>query len=217
VHCAWLLARCQRREHPNQLVDLRLDLRVFARTVSAGGHQTRLASLLVPQLALQLIYFSGRLLAGSTRTSERGTLRNLQSVLVVIMDDIKSNIKVWLNDYLLHTMTADDLLATLNFFFKQCQKYGLKLHASKCMLFATTVKYCGRLTTKDGVRLDPNNMESLQAMQEQQNGADLVQYVAAVKWIRRAIPNYSKHVAPLQAALAKVFEGKSRVLPPGPM
>jgi hypothetical protein len=38
----------------------------------------------------------------------------------------------------------------------------------------------------------------------------LVQYVAAVNWMRSAIPNYSKRVAPLQAALAKVFEGKSR-------
>jgi hypothetical protein len=28
--------------------------------------------------------------------------------------------------------------------------------------------------------------------------------------MRSAIPNYSKRVAPLQAALAKVFEGKSR-------
>jgi hypothetical protein len=53
-------------------------------------------------------------------------------------------------------------------------------------------------------------MEALQTMQEPQNGADLVQYVAAVNWMRSAIPNYSKRVAPLQATLAKVFEGKSR-------
>jgi hypothetical protein len=53
-------------------------------------------------------------------------------------------------------------------------------------------------------------MEALQTMQEPQNCADLVQYVAAVNWMRSAIPNYSKRVAPLQAALAKVFEGKSR-------
>jgi RNase H-like domain found in reverse transcriptase len=38
----------------------------------------------------------------------------------------------------------------------------------------------------------------------------VVQYVAAVNWMRSAIPNYSKRVAPLQAALAKVSEGKSR-------
>jgi hypothetical protein len=127
-----------------------------------------------------------------------------------MMDDIKSNIKVWLDDCLLHSKTEDDLLATLNFFFKQCQKYGLKLHASKCLLFATMVRYCGMLLIKDGVRFDPKNREALQTMQEPENDADLVQYVVAVKWMRSTIPNYSKRVSPLQAALAKVFEGKSR-------
>jgi hypothetical protein len=136
--------------------------------------------------------------------------QHLQSVLVFMMDDIKSNIKVWLDDCLLHTKTENDLLETLNFFFKKCQEHGLKLHASKCVLFASTVRDCARLITKDGVRFDPKNMEALQTMQEPQNGDDLVQYVAAVNWMRSAIPNYSKRVAPLQAALAKLFEGKSR-------
>jgi RNase H-like domain found in reverse transcriptase len=86
----------------------------------------------------------------------------------------------------------------------------LKLLASKCVLFASTIRNCGRLITKNGVRFDPKNMEALQTMQEPQNGADLVQYVAAVNWMRSAILNYSKRVAPRQAALAKVFEGKSR-------
>jgi RNase H-like domain found in reverse transcriptase/Reverse transcriptase (RNA-dependent DNA polymerase) len=131
-------------------------------------------------------------------------------MIVVMMNDIKSNIKVWLDDCLLHTKTEDDLLAILNFFFKKCQEHGLKLHASKCVLFATKVRYCGRLITKGGIRLDSKSMEALQIMQEPQNGADLVQYVAAVYWMRSAISNYSKRVDPLHAALAKVFEGKSR-------
>jgi hypothetical protein len=50
-------------------------------------------------------------------------------------------------------------------------------------------------------------MEALQTRHEPQNDADLKQYVAAVNWMRSAIPNY---VAPLHAALAKIFEGKSR-------
>jgi hypothetical protein len=78
------------------------------------------------------------------------------------------------------------------------------------VLFATAVRYCVRSITKDGERFDQKNMEALQTMHEPQNGADLVQYVAAVNWMRSAIPKYSKRVAPLQAALAKVFEGKSR-------
>jgi hypothetical protein len=82
-----------------------------------------------------------------------------------MMDDIKSNIKVWFDDCLLHTKTEDDLLATL-IFFRQCQEHGLKLYASKFVLFASTVRYCGRLITKDGVRFDPKNMEALQTMQK---------------------------------------------------
>jgi hypothetical protein len=78
------------------------------------------------------------------------------------------------------------------------------------MLFATSMRYCGRLITKDGVRFDPKNMEALQTKHKPQNGADLIRNVAAVNWMRSARPNYSKRVAPLQAALAKVFEGKGR-------
>jgi hypothetical protein len=60
------------------------------------------------------------------------------------------------------------------------------------------------------VHFDPKNMKALQTMCEPQNGADLVQYVAAVKWMRSAIPNCSKRVVPYQAALASEFKGKSR-------
>jgi Reverse transcriptase (RNA-dependent DNA polymerase) len=151
------------------------------------------------------VYTPSRVLHGT-----RNATQHLQSMLVVMMDDIKSNIKVWLDACLLHTKTEDDLLATLNFFFKKCQEHGLKLHARKCVLYASTVRYCGRLITKDGVRFDRKNMEALQTMLQPQNGADLVQYVAAVNWMRSAITNYSKRVAPREAALAKVIEGKSR-------
>jgi hypothetical protein len=104
-------------------------------------------------------------LAWCTRTLEQSVLhgtrsatQHLESVLFFMMDDIKNNIKVWLDDCLLHTKTKDDLLATFRFFFKKCQEHELKLHASKCVLFATTMRYCGRFITKDGVRFDPKNM-----------------------------------------------------------
>jgi Reverse transcriptase (RNA-dependent DNA polymerase) len=105
------------------------------------------------------VYTPTRVLHG-----QRNATQHLQSVLVFMMSDIKSKIKVQLDDCLLHTKTEDDLLATLNIFFKKCQEHGLKLHASKCVLFGTTVLYCGRLVTKDGVRFDPKNMKALQTM-----------------------------------------------------
>jgi hypothetical protein len=72
------------------------------------------------------------------------------------------------------------------------------------------VRYCGRLITEDGVQINPKNMEALHTISEPQNGADLVEYAAAVNWMRSVIPNCSKRVVPCQAALAKVFEVKSR-------
>jgi hypothetical protein len=86
----------------------------------------------------------------------------------------------------------------------------LKLHASKCVLFETTVRYYGWLVSKDGVHFDPKNTEALHTMREPQTGADFAQYIAAVKWMRSAIHNYSKGIVPLPTALATVFEGKYR-------
>jgi hypothetical protein len=49
----------------------------------------------------------------------RNVTQYLQSVPDVMIDDIKSNIKVWLDDCLLHTKTEDVLLANSQFLFKQ--------------------------------------------------------------------------------------------------
>jgi hypothetical protein len=127
-----------------------------------------------------------------------------------MMHNIKGNINVWLVDFLLHTKTEDDLLATLNFFYKQCQERGLNLHARKCVLFASTVRYCGSLITKDGTRFDRSdskNIEALQTMQEPQNGADLVQYVATVNWMRSAIPNYHEACCPSSSSTSESVRG----------
>jgi hypothetical protein len=62
------------------------------------------------------VYTPTRVLHGTGNATQ-----HLQSVLVVMMVDIKNNIKVYLDDCLLHTKTEEVLLATLNFFFKKCQ------------------------------------------------------------------------------------------------
>jgi hypothetical protein len=105
----------------------------------------------------------------STRVllEKRNATQHLQSALFVTMEDIKRNIKVWMKDCLSHTKTEDDLLTTLNFFYKQSLKCTLKLQASKCVLFATMMRYRGGLITKDSVRFDPKNMDALHTMREQ--------------------------------------------------
>jgi hypothetical protein len=70
-------------------------------------------------MALDVVFTPTRVLHGT-----RNATQNLQSMVVVMMNDIKSNIKVWLDDCLLHKKTEYGLLANLNFNFNQYQKYG---------------------------------------------------------------------------------------------
>jgi RNase H-like domain found in reverse transcriptase len=54
-------------------------------------------------------------------------------------------------------------------------------------------------------------MSTLQQMGTPQNGGDLVQYVAALDWMRSSLPLYAEKVAPLQCLLEVVYkEAKER-------
>jgi Zn-dependent metalloprotease len=59
--------------------------------------------------------------------------------------------------------------------------YRLNPYASKGVLLAIMMRYCGRWIITDGVLFDPKKMDALQAMLEPQNAADLAHYVSAVK------------------------------------
>jgi hypothetical protein len=55
---------------------------------------------------------------------------------------------------LIHVTDEEKLLEVLQRFFKKCLQHGLFLHAVKCNLFGTEVRYCGRIITAEGVRYD---------------------------------------------------------------
>jgi Reverse transcriptase (RNA-dependent DNA polymerase) len=53
-------------------------------------------------------------------------------------------LRLWIDDFLLHTKTVQGLLEVLRQFFEICRKKGFKLHAVKCDLFGTKAEWCGR-------------------------------------------------------------------------
>jgi hypothetical protein len=89
----------------------------------------------------------------------------------------------------------------LEYFFKKCLQHGLFLHAAKCNLYGTEVRYCGCIITEEGMRYDPRSMSTLQHMSTPQNGGDLAQYVAALNWMRSSLPLFAEKAAPLQDLL----------------
>jgi hypothetical protein len=128
-----------------------------------------------------------------------------------LMHEIRHSVKIWLDDNMIHVTDEKKLLEVLEHFLKKCLQHGLFLHAAKWDLCGTEVRYCGRIITAEGVRYDPRTMSTLQQMGTTQNGGDLVQYAAALNWMRSSIPLLAEKVAPLQDLLELVYkEAKGR-------
>jgi hypothetical protein len=123
-----------------------------------------------------------------------------------MMRDIRHSVKKWLDDNMIHVTDEEKLLEVLEYFFKKCLQHGIFLHAVKCNLYGTEVRYCGRIITAEGVRYDPRTISTLQHMGTPQNGGDLVQYVAALNWMRSSLPLFAEKAAPLQDLLEVVYK-----------
>ena len=117
----------------------------------------------------------------------------------------RDRILQWLDDLLGHAKTVEELLYLLRQLFELCRKYGIKLHAAKCNWFKTTVKWCGRLISEEGIRFDPRNHQALLELPEPTKGGELQQFLCAMGWMRSAIPEYTRLVAPLHAMLERVY------------
>lgn len=117
------------------------------------------------------IFTPTRVLHGSTNA-----VLYLQANLTAIFSpSLRDFFLIWLDDLLLHRQTPEELLDSIEEFFKICVKYNLKLHPGKCVLFANDIRWCGRLISADGVKFDPRRMGGLVTMEPPVTGADLQQ------------------------------------------
>lgn len=87
-----------------------------------------------------------------------------QSTVGPLFSELRAKLKVWLDDFNLHTMGETELLDLLARFFAICSEHGLFLSALKSVFFARSVKWCGRVICADGYTLDPARLQGLRNM-----------------------------------------------------
>jgi hypothetical protein len=131
---------------------------------------------------------------------------HMQAIMEDLMHDKCHSVKIWKGYNMVHVTSEEKLLDVLEHFFKTCLQHGLFLHAVKCNLYGTEVRYCGRIITADGVLYAPRTMSTLQHMGTPHNGGDLVQYVAVLNWMRSSLPLFAEKAAPLQDLLEVVYK-----------
>ena len=129
---------------------------------------------------------------------------HLQVHATELLSEIKGNILLWLDDWLLHSKTWSEHMTVLEKFLKICTADNFTLSPEKCNLIAKRAKWCGRKITAEGVTLDPRRIEGLLDMQRPEYAADLQQFICAVNWMRNGIPEYSVAIAPMQTLLGEL-------------
>ena len=110
-------------------------------------------------------------------------------------------LEAWLDDVLGNATTPEELMDLLEYLLKRCEKYGLKLNPSKCEFYTTSVVWCGKVISADGIGHDPKRLQGLIDLEAPTNAQELQQFVCALNWMRQSLPDYNAMVAPLTRIL----------------
>lgn len=162
------------------------------------------------------IYTPTRVLHGT-----KNAVTHLQPGLEsIIPDDPNANMLSCLDDILLYAPSVEGLMQSDRSFFCLCAPNNPKLHPTKCILFATEIRRCGRFLSSKGLLYDPRRLQSALSMEPRTTGANLQQFICALQWVKKVRPNFTKLFAPLHDFLEHVYDlvdertkgGVSRIL-----
>lgn len=148
------------------------------------------------------IYTPTRVLHGNLNANS-----HLHAAFMEHMDDeLKLKLLLWVDDMVVAAKTIDELLKYTAMLLDLCIKLNFKLNPEKCRLYNTSVKWCGRHISRDGVKFCPRNIEGLEAMEEPTTAIQLLHFTSALQWLRTSIPSFSTLIQPLLDALERAYQ-----------
>ena len=152
------------------------------------------------------IYTPTRVIQGSTDAA-----LYFQSVMQECFKErLQDSLVVWIDDVLSHAKTPDELIDIMEYIFNICIKRNLKLNAKKCVLFTTSVTFCGKIITAEGSRHDPKRIDGLVSMPTPRTAAELQTFIHASNWMREHLPDYARRVNKLREFYEDALAGGKR-------
>lgn len=133
-----------------------------------------------------------------------------QCTIEPLFEALRKNLKAWLDDFMLHAQTEEQLLHRLEEVISICDEHNLFLSAKKSILFDTSIHWCGRIINKDGYKMDPTNAEGIRTMIPPIAAEELSQFIHCCRWMSTAIPDFAKRSAPLVDVLERAYRKAER-------
>lgn len=103
---------------------------------------------------------------------------------------IKLKALLRVDDLMFHDEIEQGLIDNLAKFLLFCDAWNIKLNPTKCVLFTTEAKWCGRIISANGIRYDPSGIDGLTNMEPLSTGGQLQKSVCAMWWIWSSIPRF---------------------------
>ena len=142
-----------------------------------------------------------RLMQGSTDSAHA-----FQAGMMEIFEDtLYICAVIWIDDVLVYTRSFEDLLTRLEEVFQRLRKFNVKLNPQKTDLCSKEITWFGRKISVEGIKFDPEMIESLLSLPEPENAANLQKFLCGANSIRSSIPEYAMEVAPLQELMGEIM------------
>lgn len=104
---------------------------------------------------------------------------------------------IYMDDLIVIGISENNHLNNLKSVFEMCRKTNLKLNPDKCDFFKSEVTFLGHKCTCDGLKPNPNKIETIIHYPRPINKEELTRFVAMANYYRRFIPNFSTIALPL--------------------
>lgn len=109
----------------------------------------------------------------------------------------------YLDDVLCFSQSFQEHVEVLRRVLQALQRHGVKLRPEKCELFKKEVQYVGRLVSEKGVRVDPKDVEAVQALKEKtpKTVGDVRRLLGFLSYYRSYVQDFSRIARPLYELL----------------
>ena len=103
----------------------------------------------------------------------------------------------YLDDTLVYAKNEEELINHLDRVFARFEKYNLKLHPGKFVLYATEITWGGKTVDGNGVRPSARRLQAIRDMPEPETLAEMMSFVYGAAWFRGHLMRFAEVAAPL--------------------
>jgi hypothetical protein len=113
---------------------------------------------------------------------------------------------IYLDDITVFSKYGKEHRRHLRKVFLKCIKFGISLNPKKSIFSMKEGKLLGHIISAEGVRIDPNRVEVIQALSIPRSKKEVQSFLGKINFLRRFVPNFAEEVKLITTMLKKENE-----------